>query len=537
LVPPGGEPEHVTNVNGDVLDLKWSPDGNMIAFTARDGITDEQEKRRAGGADEISIDQNYRYARLWVLSLSDRKAELVTKESLEVSDFAWSPDSSQLTLTVSRSPGWSNVEWHSSLVVVRREPGDILRTLSTTIEGDAAGARWSPDGKTIAFLEFTPNRLADYLALVPAAGGPVRHLLQDYPGTVRQFEWAPDSKHLLIESNEKTKDKFLNIETSTGAVTRLGAETALAGADFSVSSDGQTFAYPYSSGDGPLEIWVCKVGGSPRQLTHFNPHVASWRLGEVTEVSWKSKKDGVPLYGVLVTPPNFARGHTYPTVVQAHGGPLWAWWSGWLGSWHEWAQLLASNGYVVFLPNPRGSTGRGWKFAEAVRDDEGGKDFDDIMDGLDMLIGQKIADPRRLGIGGFSYGGFMSAWTVTHTNRFKAAVVGAPITNWFSAISVPGYTDFLPVHLADDPLHGRADYDAHSPMTFLANCRTPSFVFGGDADGLLQQGWEFYNGLKMLGVPTEMVIYPREGHGLQEPAHQLDLLRRILAWYDRYLKQ
>lgn len=205
-----------------------------------------------------------------------------------------------------------------------------------------------------------------------------------------------------------------------------------------------------------------------------------------------------------------------------------------------WAQMLASRGYVVFMPNPRGSTGQGWRFAEANRDDWGGGDFHDIMDGVDELVAQKIADPNRLGIGGASYGGYMTSWAVTQTNRFKAAVVGAAVTNLFS---FDGNTDITPTFLRnyflDLPFNRRADYDSHSAMTFLKNCHTPSLVLHGEADERVptEQGWEFYNGLRMLGVPVEMVTYPREHHGFHERPHQIDSLQRILEWYDKYLRQ
>ncbi len=538
----GGEAEQLTSVKGGVEHFKWSLDGKMIAFTARDPMTDEEEKKHKDRDDAVFVDHDYKYARLWVVGLSNRKAEQVTKQDLNVSDFAWSPDSSELALVASPTPRLDDVYWHSSLLVIRRLNGEVARTLSKNVSPFANGPKWSPDGQTIAFPEYSPNRIASWLDLAPAAGGSVRYLLRDYRGTLRDVEWEPDSKHLLAESNEGTKDKFLRIDTATGAITKLPVQTALPGPDFTVSADGRTIAYAYEAGDAwdaPSEVQTFTPGELPRRLTNLHPQVASWRVGVVKEITWKNRKDGQTLYGVLITPPDFKPGQSYPTVVEVHGGPQWAWWSGWLGSWHEWAQLLASNGYVVFLPNPRGSTGQGWQFAEANRDDWGGMDFQDIMSGVDSLVEQKIADPNRLGIGGWSYGGFMTSWSVTQTNRFKAAVVGAAVTDLFSFDGTTDITpSFLRTYFLDLPFHRRSAYDSHSAMTFLKNCKTPSLVLHGEADERVptSQGWEFYNGLKMLGVPTEMVVYPREHHGFKERAHQVDLLRRILAWYDKYLK-
>ena len=532
----GGEAEQLTSFKGEVLGFKWSPDSKMIAFTVRDPATEEEQKKKKEGDDELYVDHDYKFARLWVVSLSDRKAEQVTKQDLEVSDFAWSPDSTELALQVASTPRNDDVYWHSSLVIVRRLTGEVVRRLSENLTG--MEVRWSPDGQTIAFAEFTPSKISSVLVLAPAAGGARRELLKDYKGTVWRVEWAPESKRLLAESVEATQARLLSVDSATGSFTKLTDVFGRA-PSFTVSADGRTIAYLQQPRDSPGDIWALTAGQSPRRLTDLHPQVASWRLGAVKEITWKNRKGGQNLYGVLITPPDFKPGQTYPTIVQVHGGPQGAWWLGWYGSWHEWAGLLASNGYVVFLPNPRGSTGQGWQFAEANRDDWGGGDFQDIMSGVDYLIEQKIADPERLGIGGWSYGGFMTSWTVTQTNRFKAAVVGAAVTNLFSFDGTTDITpSFLRNYFLDIPFNRRAAYDNHSAMTFLKNCTTPSLVLHGEADERVpvSQGWEFYNGLKMLGVPTEMVVYPREHHGFKERAHQLDLLTRVLAWYDKQLK-
>jgi len=533
----GGEAEQLTNLKGGVEDLRWSPDGKMIAFTARDAETEAEQKKHKEGYDENFVDHANKLARLWVLTLADRKTEQVTKQDLHVSGFDWSPDGAELAVRVSSTPRNDDAYWHVRLVAVRRLTGEIVRTLSENIAGNV---RWSPDGQTIAFEEPSPTRIASWLAVAPAAGGPARPLLRDYAGTARGFEWEGDSKHLMAEVNARTRDKFLRVDSTDGSVTEIAADTALPSSDFDISRDGRILAYARGTGDSPPDVWAYATGDTSRKLTDLNPQAKNWRLGAVKEISWKNKQDGTTLYGVLVTPPDFKLGQAYPTIVEVHGGPEWAWWSGWLGSWHEWAQLLASNGYVVFLPNPRGSTGQGWKFAEANRDDWGGGDLRDIMDGVDYLIDQKIADPNRLGIGGWSYGGFMTSWAVTQTNRFKAAVVGAAVTNLFS---FDGTTDITPTFLRnyflDLPFARRADYDNHSAMTFLKSCKTPSLILHGELDERVptSQGWEFYNGLRMLGVPAEMATYPREHHGFRERAHQVDVLTRLLAWYDKYLKQ
>ena len=538
----GGEAEQVTSTKGEVLDLEWSPDSKMIAFTVKDAWTEEKEKKREEGYDEIHADHDYKYARLWVLTLADRQAEQVTEQDFHVVEFSWSPDGNHLVLGVSPTPRRDDVYWRCSLVIVQRSTGEVVRTLSEKMGSfwDAASVRWSPDGQTIAFAEFTPNKIASWLALTPASGGEVRHLLKEYDGTLSAVEWAPDSRHLLAASVEGTKAKLLEVDTASGAIEELAELTPnFWGTFFTVSPDARTFAYLSSSPGTPPDVWTFTIGESPRCVTRLYPQVASLRLGNVEEITWKNKKDNQTLYGALITPPKFKRGKRYPTVVQVHGGPEGAWWSGWHGSWGEWGQLLASNGYVVLLPNPRGSGGQGWEFLEANRDDWGGMDFEDIMAGVDHIIEQGIADPDRLGIGGWSYGGFMTSWAVTQTDRFKAAIVGAGITNLFSMAGTTDIPGWFPIAFLDAPVRRREAYEKHSAMSFLESCKTPSLVLHGKEDKRVPvgQAWEFYNGLKSLGIEAELVVYPREPHGIHERAHQVDLLERVLAWYDEHLKR
>ena len=318
----GGEAEQLTSLKGGVTDLQWSRDGKMIAFTVLDPDTEAEQKAHKEGYDENFVDHHYKFARLWVLALAEGKAQQVTKQDLHISGFDWSADGSELALTASVTPRNDDIYWHARLLVVRRLTGEIVRSLSENVARDA---RWSPDGQTIAFEEYSPNRIASWMVVVPAAGGAVRPLLEDYPGTVRGFKWEADSKHLVAEVNQRTHDQFLRVDSSDGSGEETRAETALPAADFASSLDGRTLAYERGETDSPPDVWAYTTGGSPGRLTELNPQAKNWRLGAVKEISWKNQKDGTPLYGVLVTPPDFKPGQTYPTIVEVHGGPEWAW--------------------------------------------------------------------------------------------------------------------------------------------------------------------------------------------------------------------
>jgi dipeptidyl aminopeptidase/acylaminoacyl peptidase len=457
----GGEAEKLTSAKAGVDSYKWSPDGRMIAFLARDAKTDEERKKQQLRDDPIQIDHDYKYERLWVLSLNDRKQALITQRDMEVRGFDWSPDSTSFAIAFTSRPGLRDSDCH--LAVVRQSDGESGKNLADNLNILGPNVRWSPDGKVLLFFESSPSRSGYWMSLIDPNGGQVRPLLKNYVGTFLECEWAPDSKHLITEAIVGTHVKLLRIDIGSGEAIPL-ADVLHYGADFSVSGDGRTLAFVNEKADSPGDVWSLTAVQPSHQLTHFNPQIASLRLGNVRDFSWTNRKDGQVLHGVLVTPVDFKSGQPYPTVVQAHEGNS-AWFSGWQGAWWRWAQLLASNGYVVFLPNPRGVTGQNWEFADRIHTWAGAA-YEDTMDGVDSLIEQKIADPNRLGIGGWSNGGYMSTWAITHTNRFKAAVpLAAPVDFpvWWG---VSNLGRLLEVTYGDTPLRARQQYEAHSPLNF-----------------------------------------------------------------------
>jgi dipeptidyl aminopeptidase/acylaminoacyl peptidase len=528
----GGEAEKLTSTKAGVDSFKWSPDGRAIAFLARDDRTEEEQKKADQHDDAIHVDHDNKYTRLWVTALNDRKAALVTKGDIEVKDFDWAPDGASFAIAFGSKPGFEEMTYQ--LAIVRRQDGQLSKTLTDNVS-DYLNIRWSPDASKILFFEASPSRYSRWISIALLETGDIRPLLKDYEWTPWQCAWEPDSKHLVAEAAVGTRIKLLRLDVRSGEPSEL-ADVLNNFPDFSVSADGRTLAFINETAETPGDVWWFTSGREPEPLTSFHSQVSLLKLGSLREISWKSKTDGQVLRGVLITPPSFESIRRYPTVVNTHVGD-WAWWSGWQGSWWQWGQLLASNGYVVFLPNSRGVTGQGWKFHDRIAD-WGGVAFDDIMDGLDYLIEQNIADPNRLAIGGWSNGGFMAEWAITHTKHFKAAVAfAAPADFQIMWAASPAAAPTL-MNLWGTPMHARETYDAHSPIHFVRNCTTPTLIGHGETDPVvpITQAYEFYHALMALGVETDMVVYPREGHSLDEPAHQIDFQKRVLAWFDKHLK-
>jgi dipeptidyl aminopeptidase/acylaminoacyl peptidase len=529
----GQLPTCLTHTPKGIVDYRWSPGSSEIAFTTPESVDDEH--------DPIEVDRRHRRNRLWIARLSDATARAVTGPDRHVVEMAWSPNTKEIAAVAAPDDTHNAVVEKAALVIVDAKTGSLARTLSTNA-GDRKGLAWSPDGKALSFIDFAPKHFAHRLALVSAAGGRCLHPLDDFRATPETgfsaVRWLSDSRHLLVPVFEATHCRLLRVDTEDGTIERL-APSVRNFWSYSASADGETIAMGAENGHSPPDVVVLKTGQEPVKLTDLNPQLSAVRLGDVSEVSWKNTRDGRTVYGVLITPPDFVRGVPLPMVVQLHGGPQDSWWDGRIGTWLSWGQLLASHGYVVFLPNPRGSIGQGWQFSEAVHRDWGGMDFQDVMDGVDSLVKQRVAAPDRLSVGGWSYGGFLTASATTQTDRFKAAVVGAcnadlethglttDLTAWFQHMMGP-------TSVIRDETLARL-----SPLKHIDRCRTPTLVLHGEKDERcpVYHGRAWYVGLKQRGIETEMVIYPRKEHSLIERPHHLDLMRRVLAWFDGHLKE
>jgi dipeptidyl aminopeptidase/acylaminoacyl peptidase len=533
LTLDGGEAQPLTRIESDIADFRWSPDGSRIAFLAADPVPADVRARVALRQDAVEVDANPQMQRAWIYDLRSHTAQRVSPSDTHVSMLSWSPDGTKLALRIAATPD-INAHWYRSNLAIfavaqKRLDAPIFKRVA------AVTPVWSPDGQRLAFSEIHEDGIGAEPRIYDFRSKQVTSCGQNYPGLIGEMRWNSDGRTLFVHKFENTRTGFARLDARTCAVQHIADAFYSGPYGFSASDDGKTIAYVGNTFRQPTEVWV-RSGRTQKSVTRTNAHTDSWKLGDAREISWKATTDGQTIYGVLVTPPGYVAGTPVKTVVQIHGGPEWAWWSGWYGSWHEWAQMLASHGYAVFMPNPRGSDGQGTAFAKAAKSDWGGVDFQDVLDGVDALIAQRVIDPSRLGIGGWSYGGFMSAWAVTHSDRFKAAVVGAAPVDVAAMGLTTDTPDFITGYFGN-PFANHSQLDAHSPIRFLDKAHGAVLILHGEQDTRVpvDLGEQMYVGMRLLDKPVTMIRYPREPHWMHEYEHHKDLLTRVLGWFDQHL--
>jgi dipeptidyl aminopeptidase/acylaminoacyl peptidase len=526
----GGEAQPLTAMPRDIRDFDWAPDGKSVAFLAPDPLPAEAKVDTAAKRDGVEIDVEKDYTRVWTLDLASRGMRRIEVPNRDVTSVNWSPDGKHIAVRAAPTSGLNDYFYHSDIIVLDPVAGKVEKTVFT---GAYSGAEWSPDSTRLTFIAARDDAIGVRGWITNLATGKQQKIGEDFDGTIDHLAWSRDGRSLVAEALVHTKVSLFRVDAGSGAITPMvpfdGEITGFTMADTgAIAFAGNT---PTRAGD----IWVVDHG-APRVLTDVNPQVKDWKLAKVEEVSWKSSKDGRTIYGVLVTPPGYLPGTPTKTVLEGHGGPEGNWAAGWQGNWAYWGQLLATHGYVVLLPNPRGSDGQRDDFARAVREDWGGGDYQDDLDGIAMLVAKKYTDPARVGIGGWSYGGFMSAWAVTHGDTFKTAVIGAAPTDILNMGLATDTPDFVTGYFGTAPA-GLAKMDASSSLRMLDKVHVPVLVLHGQEDRRVPVtlGLAFYRGLRLLGKPAEMVVYPRESHWTYEYEHQLDIQRRMLAWYDKHL--
>ncbi|MEE9162987.1 MAG: S9 family peptidase [Candidatus Neomarinimicrobiota bacterium] len=534
----GGGGRALTDHDASILAYEWSPDGKWIAFTASDPESDEEEADKEAGRDWLVSDENYKYRRLWLFEVETGETRRLFKDDLNVWSFTWALDGKSLAFQAASTPLIDESYVFKQIYTVAATGGKP-RAIAAT-EGKLGPMSISPDGKQLAFLGAVSlnDPLSQSLFIVPLKGGRARNLSEGYEASAVGVHWL-DDKTLLQRTVEGARSALFRIDVGSGGRTRLAhGGPILSGLD--VSAAANALAAVAHTPDHPSEVYAGTLaeGFLSRTTTH-NPELEGLKLAAQEVVSWQGP-GGQNIEGVLTYPLNYRKGRRYPLILQVHGGPEGVSLDGWTTTALYPVQVLAARGSAVLQPNYRGSGGRGVAFSKGDHDDLGGAEFEDILAGIDALVERGLVDAGRVGTGGWSYGGYMSAWAATrHSGRFKAAVVAAGLTNW---ISFAGTTD-IPHEMSlvhwnsywfDQPeLHWE-----RSPMYHLNDATTPTLVVHGMKDTRVhpEQSLQLYTGLKLKGVPTALVQYPREPHGLRESAHQLDFINRVVDWFDEYVK-
>jgi dipeptidyl aminopeptidase/acylaminoacyl peptidase len=538
--PNGSGAKKITNLNGYAARPRWSHDGKQIAVLYVEGAGGGGPLMAAPATTGV-IDTAVHNQRIAVLDVASGQLRQLSPPDLHIYDFDWSPDDKMFVATAAPGPGDNNW-WIAQIYTI-----DIANDNATSIYKpwfQVAVPRWSPDGKSIAFVEGLMSDEGFHggdLFSMSADGRNVTNRTSSRKASVNSFFWQTQDRILLLEylAGGSAISELKPTDNSTRTIWK-GPEGIHAFGNFpnfALSKDGNFAAVVRSTYNSPPEVFAGPIG-EWHQLTNNNAGLqATW--GKAESIDWTN--EGSNIQGWLVPPSKIEAGKKYPMVVLIHGGPSGVTTSDWPASFGMSRAIIAAlsmRGYYVLLPNPRGSYGQGEDFTRANVQDFGGGDLRDDLAGVDAAIKKYPIDPNRLGVTGWSYGGFMTMWTVTQTNRFNAAVAGAGVANWQSYYGQnligQWMIPFFGASVYDDP----EVYEKSSPIRFIKNVKTPTLVIVGerDAECPAPQSYEFWHALKTLGVPTKLIIYPGEGHMFIDPKHQVDRLEQTVAWFDKYLK-
>jgi dipeptidyl aminopeptidase/acylaminoacyl peptidase len=527
---PGAVPRKLTSAMGQLARPMWSPDGTRISLLFVEGSTQETGALVAYKPDAGVVGDEFDEQRIAVVDAKSGGAiKNISAGNMFVYDYDWAPDGKSFVAEAAIGSGTDNY-WTAQLYVVNAATGAAKSIWKPPFQ--IAGPRWSPDGKTIAvihgIMSDEGSTGGDIYAVAPDGSG-ARNITPGKEPSARALEWRGDGT-LVVNQYVDGKSEIVTQGANGGHIATLVSAAqhftfmSVARKSDAVSAVVQSFTVAQEVYAGAPAKWTPQ--------TSINTAVKPmW--GEPKSLHWKT--DIGTVQGWLLCPANANASQKHPLAVSVHGGPSSAHFASWPTRWNA---VLPSQGYCVLMPNPRGSYGNGEAFTQANIKDFGHGDLRDILAGVEAAVAQGPVDGNRAGIIGWSYGGYMTMWAVTQTGRFKAAVAGAGIASWQSYYGQNKIDQwmmpFFGASVYDDP----AVYEKSSPITYIKKAKTPTLVLHGDRDSEVPtpQGYEFWHALKSLGVPTELVIYPNEGHAIAKNEHIHDIERRLVAWFDKYLR-
>ncbi|MHB8475311.1 MAG: S9 family peptidase [Steroidobacteraceae bacterium] len=541
----GGDARQLTRVAGDIGEYAWAPDGKRLVLTMKRSEEGSAPKPIVIDALHFKQDEDgYLDAgqarHVYLFDVERKELEALTSDPRFNEDLAvWSPDGRSIAFIRTHEQG-ADPDGREDIDVMEAAAGATPRTIARPYAPNTQRLRWSPDGTQIAFLQGLEPKfnayMQDALALVPAAGGASRALTEKLDRQVTSFEFTADAAAIMITVEDDGTVYPARVDLAGGAITRQGAPGAFVVSALS-SAAGHTALL--ESNDGALAEVYALEGGRLRKLTaHNDAFLAELQLGGVEDIRFRSK-DGADIHGVMIKPPSFVKGRKYPTLLWIHGGP-----NGQdehslaLDGYQFEPQMFAAKGFVVLRVNYRGGSGRGAVFAKTIFADWGHKEVEDLLAGVDYLVGRGIADPQRLAVGGWSYGGILTDYTIASDRRFKAAISGAGSANQLATYGtdeyVLQYNNELGPPWRNTALWLKVSY----PFFHADRIRTPTLFVGGDKDFNVPiiGGEQMYQALRTLGVPAQLIVYPGQHHIFTRPSFVKDLAERMSAWLGRFIQ-
>jgi dipeptidyl aminopeptidase/acylaminoacyl peptidase len=541
----GGGPWQFTHEKQGAGAFHWSPNSKTIAFLMKDPETDEEEKNKKEKRDVILVDKNFKYGHIYTKKFNSKsdtsKAERITNGNYDITNFDWNPNGKNIAFSHRPEPTFNSgfVSGDISMVNLSNKKVKSL----VTWEGVDSSPSFSPDGKLIAFTSNGGNREAiglNDIFVIKTNGGKPRKLSETpNRGRVGIINWSTDSRYVYIRDLDRTQSQLYKIGVQDKSIDALfDAEGFVS--SIAISNDETKIIYVKQTVDKPSEVFSGLLRQiKTKRITDFNISLDLPAVTKTEILQWESK-DGLEIEGLLTYPANYNKRKKYPLALIIHGGPAGSFPQTFTGNPGIYVvQYFTSKGYAVLRPNPRGSTGYGKDFRYANFKDWGFGDYEDIMSGVDKVIEMGVADQKRLAVMGWSYGGYMTSFVVTRTDRFKAASMGAGLPNLISMTSTTDISNYLVAHMGDEFWNDYKTYEKHSAIYRIKNVVTPTQILHGENDLRVPftQGQEFYGALKRKGVSTEMVVYPRTPHGPREPKLLMDVSPRILTWLDKYINR
>lgn len=541
----GGEAEKITDVKSGVGTYKWSRDGQAIAMTMADPAADEEEKNTKSKNDWYFMDEKIKQNRLYLLKLNEKDSgskrviKKITTENYNINAFDWSADGKNIAFSHGKSPE-VNDNVYSDISMVNLETGKVS-PIAHTAAGES-GPIFSPDGKYLVYhsttdpLDWSGPNFAKVYSL---SDGKSWRLKATPDESGNPLGWTADGQNVIWSEANKTMNSVYLLGMDGNSIKTWNSNSALYLGSPSLNTTGTHISFTFQSTSSLPQAYVSTISAyNPVKVSNINSEWASKPLPKTEVIKWKST-DGREIEGLLTYPLNYIAGAKVPFLLNVHGGPAGVFQQTCVaanGGVYPLA-ALAEQGYAILRPNPRGSSGYGAAFRMANRQDWGGMDYQDLMTGVDQVIKMGIADSTQMGVMGWSYGGFMSSWIVGHTNRFKVASIGAPVVDLAHQNLTDDIEGFLPSYFKSNPWDDWSQYDAHSPLRFVQNVKTPVMLQHGEADQRVpfSNAVMFYNALRRRNVPVRLLALPRQPHGPQEPRMMLKTMQTNVEWMGQYL--